>query len=89
VIGANFIGKDKVALVLGDNIFYGAGFSKLLQSFNNIEGAAIFAYEVNDLERYGVVEFDDNKQAISLEEKPAHPSLTTLYLVHIFTTTTL
>ena len=73
VIGADFIGNDKVALVLGDNIFYGAGFSKLVQSFNNIEGAAVFAYEVNDPERYGVVEFDDHKKAISIEEKPAHP----------------
>jgi len=73
VIGADFIGNDKVALVLGDNIFYGAGFSKLVQSFNNIEGAAVFAYEVNDPERYGVVEFDENKKAISIEEKPAHP----------------
>jgi len=73
VIGADFIGNDKVALVLGDNIFYGAGFSKLLQSFNNIEGAAVFAYEVNDPERYGVVEFDENKKAISIEEKPSQP----------------
>lgn len=73
VIGADFIGNDKVALVLGDNIFYGAGFSKLVQSFNKIEGAAVFAYEVNDPERYGVVEFDENKKAISIEEKPAHP----------------
>ena len=73
VIGADFIGNDKVALVLGDNIFYGAGFSKLVQSFNNIEGAAVFAYEVNDPERYGVVEFDEHKKAISIEEKPTHP----------------
>jgi len=73
VIGADFIGDDKVALVLGDNIFYGAGFSKLLQSFNKVDGAAIFAYEVNDPERYGVVEFDDNLVAISIEEKPIHP----------------
>jgi glucose-1-phosphate thymidylyltransferase len=73
IIGADFIGNDKVALVLGDNIFYGAGFSKLVQSFNNIEGAAVFAYEVNDPERYGVVEFDENKKAISIEEKPAQP----------------
>lgn len=58
VIGEEFIGNDKAALILGDNIFYGAGFGKLLQSFNNIGGAAIFAYEVNDPERYGVVEFD-------------------------------
>ncbi len=73
VIGADFIGNDKVALVLGDNIFYGAGFSKLVQSFNNIEGAAVFAYEVNDPERYGVVEFDEHKNALSLEEKPKAP----------------
>ena len=73
VIGESFIGDDKVALVLGDNIFYGAGFSKLLQSFNNVDGAAIFAYEVNDPERYGVVEFDDNFKALSIEEKPTVP----------------
>ena len=73
VIGADFIGKDKVALVLGDNIFYGAGFSKLLQSFNDVVGAAIFAYEVNDPERYGVVAFDENLKAISIEEKPTQP----------------
>jgi glucose-1-phosphate thymidylyltransferase len=60
-------------LVLGDNIFYGAGFSKLLQSFNDINGAAVFAYEVNDPERYGVVEFDENFKAISIEEKPQQP----------------
>jgi len=73
VIGENFIGKDKVALILGDNIFYGAGFSKLVQSFNNVNGAAIFAYEVHDPERYGVVEFDENFKAISIEEKPKKP----------------
>ncbi len=73
VIGADFIGGDKVALVLGDNIFYGAGFSKLLQSFNDVVGAAIFAYEVNDPERYGVVEFDKDFKALSLEEKPVEP----------------
>jgi glucose-1-phosphate thymidylyltransferase len=73
VIGESFIGTDKVALVLGDNIFYGAGFSKLVQSFNNVEGAAIFAYEVNDPERYGVVEFDENLKAVSIEEKPLAP----------------
>jgi len=73
VIGEKFIGNDKVALVLGDNIFYGAGFSKLVQSFNDIDGAAIFAYEVNDPERYGVVEFDENQKAISIEEKPKQP----------------
>lgn len=73
VIGADFIGTDKVALVLGDNIFYGAGFSKLVQSFNDVVGAAIFAYEVNDPERYGVVEFDEDFKALSIEEKPVNP----------------
>lgn len=73
VIGEKFIGNDKVALILGDNIFYGSGFSKLVQSFNNIDGAAIFAYEVSDPERYGVVEFDDNFKALSIEEKPSSP----------------
>lgn len=73
VIGADFIGNDKVALVLGDNIFYGSGFSKLVQSFNDIDGAAIFAYEVHDPERYGVVEFDTDFNALSIEEKPVAP----------------
>lgn len=73
VIGESFVGNDKVALVLGDNIFYGSGFSKLLQSFNNLTGGAIFAYPVADPERYGVVEFDANHKAISLEEKPLEP----------------
>jgi glucose-1-phosphate thymidylyltransferase len=73
VIGEKFIGNDKVALVLGDNIFYGAGFSKLVQSFNDVDGAAIFAYEVTDPERYGVVEFDKNFNAVSIEEKPKQP----------------
>jgi len=73
VIGEKFIGKDKVALILGDNIFYGAGFSKLVQSFNDVVGAAVFAYEVNDPERYGVVAFDANQKAISIEEKPTKP----------------
>lgn len=73
VIGASFIGDDKVALILGDNIFYGAGLVQLVQSFNDINGAAVFAYEVNDPERYGVVEFDEEKNAISIEEKPDHP----------------
>lgn len=73
VIGESFIGNDKVALILGDNIFYGAGFSQLVQSFNDVEGAAVFAYEVNDPERYGVVEFDEHKKAISIEEKPVKP----------------
>ena len=73
VIGEKFIGNDKVALILGDNIFYGAGFSKLVQSFNDVNGAAVFAYEVNDPERYGVVSFDNNQKAVSIEEKPANP----------------
>ncbi len=73
VIGESFIGQDKVALILGDNIFYGAGFSQLVQSFNNVEGAAVFAYEVNDPERYGVVEFDGQRNVLSIEEKPSKP----------------
>lgn len=73
VIGEKFVGQDKVALVLGDNIFYGSGFSKLIQSFNDLDGAAIFAYPVADPERYGVVAFDENHKAISLEEKPLEP----------------
>jgi glucose-1-phosphate thymidylyltransferase len=73
VIGADFIGDDKVALVLGDNIFYGSGFSTLIQSFNDVKGAAIFAYPVADPERYGVVEFDKNFKALSIEEKPVKP----------------
>ncbi len=73
VIGEKFIGDDKAALVLGDNIFYGSGFSKLIQSFNDVDGAAIFAYPVSDPERYGVVEFDKDFKAISIEEKPVAP----------------
>lgn len=73
VIGENFIGTDKVALILGDNIFYGAGFGKLVESFNDVKGAAVFAYEVNDPERYGVVEFDEHNIAVSIEEKPKEP----------------
>lgn len=73
VIGEKFIGNDKVALVLGDNIFYGSGFGKLLRSFNNVSGAAVFAYPVADPERYGVVEFDEDFKALSIEEKPAKP----------------
>ena len=73
VIGEKFIGTDKVALVLGDNIFYGSGFSALLQKSATNEGATIFAYPVTDPERYGVVEFDENKNAVSLEEKPLQP----------------
>ena len=73
VIGEEFIGKDSVALVLGDNIFYGSGFSKQLQQSSDPEGAIIFAYPVSDPERYGVVEFDKELNAVSLEEKPAKP----------------
>lgn len=73
VIGEKFIGNDKVALILGDNIFYGTGFSNLIRSFNNVDGAAIFAYPVADPERYGVVEFDESFTALSIEEKPVHP----------------
>jgi glucose-1-phosphate thymidylyltransferase len=73
VIGAEFIGNDKAALILGDNIFYGSGFSTLIRSFNNVDGAAIFAYPVADPERYGVVEFDKNFKALSIEEKPTNP----------------
>ena len=73
VIGEEFIGNDKVCLILGDNIFYGSGFSKLIQSFYDVEGAAVFAYEVADPERYGVVEFDEKLHAVSIEEKPENP----------------
>jgi glucose-1-phosphate thymidylyltransferase len=73
VIGSTFIGNDKCALILGDNIFYGSGLGRQLQELNNIEGAYVFAYEVSDPHRYGVVEFDENKKAISIEEKPSHP----------------
>jgi glucose-1-phosphate thymidylyltransferase len=73
VIGESFIGDDKVALILGDNIFYSAGFSSLLSSLANIEGGCVFAYHVSDPERYGVVEFDENNMAISIEEKPKQP----------------
>ncbi|WP_435135574.1 glucose-1-phosphate thymidylyltransferase RfbA [Formosa sp. A9] len=73
IIGADFIGNDKVALILGDNIFYGTGLAKLLQANNDPDGGIIYAYRVHDPERYGVVDFDDNGQAISIEEKPKHP----------------
>ncbi len=73
VIGEEFIGTDKVALVLGDNIFYGSGFGDLLRKSAEVEGAVVFAYPVIDPERYGVVEFDDDLNAISIEEKPAAP----------------
>lgn len=73
IIGEKFIGHDKVALVLGDNIFYGTGLSKLLQSNNDPDGGIIYAYRVNDPKRYGVVEFDVEGKAISIEEKPESP----------------
>ncbi|WP_044210248.1 glucose-1-phosphate thymidylyltransferase RfbA [Flammeovirga sp. OC4] len=73
LIGEKFIGEDKVSLILGDNIFYGSGLSTLLQSNRNVEGGCVYAYHVNDPERYGVVEFDENKKAISIEEKPLQP----------------
>lgn len=73
VIGDQFVGNDSVALVLGDNIFYGSGFSSLLQSAANPNGAVVFAYPVSDPERYGVVEFDKNYNALSIEEKPQQP----------------
>ncbi len=73
VLGADFVGKDAAALVLGDNIFYGSGMGTLLQKKANPDGAVVFAYQVADPERYGVVEFDDQQRAISIEEKPAQP----------------
>ncbi len=73
IIGEKFIDNDRVALVLGDNIFYGHGLGKLLRSKTNIDGASIFAYPVNDPERYGVVEFDKDEKVISIEEKPQQP----------------
>ena len=73
IIGKEFIGEDKVALILGDNIFYGSGLAKLLQSNNNPNGGIIYGYHVNDPERYGVVEFDAKGQAKSIEEKPKKP----------------
>jgi glucose-1-phosphate thymidylyltransferase len=73
VIGADFIGTDKVALVLGDNIFHGTGLDKQLHTLTNVDGGYVFAYQVSDPERYGVVEFDSNMKAISIEEKPISP----------------
>lgn len=73
IIGADFIGNDKVALILGDNIFYGTGLAKLLQSNNDPDGGIIYAYRVHDPERYGVVDFDEEGKAISIEEKPLKP----------------
>ncbi|MDR3273464.1 MAG: glucose-1-phosphate thymidylyltransferase RfbA [Flavobacteriaceae bacterium] len=73
ILGEDFIGKDSVALVLGDNIFYGNGLPQLLESKVNVKGGCVFAYPVSDPERYGVVEFDENYKAISIEEKPENP----------------
>lgn len=73
IIGEKFIGKDKVALILGDNIFYGSGLLKTLESNVDPDGGVVFAYHVLDPERYGVVEFDENKKVISIEEKPKEP----------------
>lgn len=73
IIGKDFIGNDKVALILGDNIFYGSGLKELLQSNNNPDGGVIYAYHVLDPERYGVVEFDKNGKALSIAEKPKNP----------------
>ena len=73
VIGESFIGNDKVALILGDNIFYGSGLASLLQANNNPDGGIIYAYHVHDPERYGVVEFDESGKAVSIEEKPLNP----------------
>jgi len=73
IIGKDFIGSDKVALILGDNIFYGSGLKELLQANNNPEGGVIYAYHVHDPERYGVVDFDKQGKALSIEEKPMQP----------------
>ena len=73
IIGKSFIGNDKVALILGDNIFFGAGMGKKLESSTDPDGGLIFAYRVNDPERYGVVEFDENENVLSIEEKPTQP----------------
>ena len=73
IIGKEFIGNDKVALILGDNIFYGSGLKELLQQNNNPDGGIIYAYHVHDPERYGVVAFDDHGKALSIEEKPTNP----------------
>ena len=73
IIGKDFIGEDKVALILGDNIFYGTGLSDLLKENNNPDGGIVYAYHVHDPERYGVVEFDDDLNVVSIEEKPKQP----------------
>jgi glucose-1-phosphate thymidylyltransferase len=73
VIGKKFVGNDKVALILGDNIFYGSGLGRQLQELNEVDGAYVFAYQVSDPERYGVVEFDNEHKVLSIEEKPSQP----------------
>ena len=73
VIAEKFIGDDKVALVLGDNIFYGTGLGRQLRTLSDVDGGYVFAYEVSDPERYGVVEFDNDNKVLSIEEKPARP----------------
>jgi|TARA_R110002096_G_scaffold171003_11_gene343712 glucose-1-phosphate thymidylyltransferase len=73
IIGEEFIGKDKVALILGDNIFYGTGLQKTLKNHTDPDGGVVFAYHVNDPQRYGVVQFDDNNKVLSIEEKPTTP----------------
>lgn len=73
IIGEDFIGNDKVALILGDNIFYGDAFGRSLESCQDPDGGVVFAYKVSDPQRYGVVEFDDNMHAVSIEEKPSQP----------------
>jgi glucose-1-phosphate thymidylyltransferase len=73
IIGEKFIGSDKVALILGDNIFYGSGLSSLLKANNNPDGGIVYVYHVNDPKRYGVVAFDENNNALSIEEKPTKP----------------
>jgi glucose-1-phosphate thymidylyltransferase len=73
IVGADFIGGDKVAMILGDNIFYGSQMDEQLKNYVDIDGGVIFGYRVSDPERYGIVEFDNNKNVVSIEEKPAQP----------------
>ena len=89
VIGAEFIGNDKVALILGDNIFYGGEINRILAESKNPEGGYVFAYRVSDPERYGVVDFDETGKVLSIEEKPEEPNLTMQFQVCIFTITVL
>ena len=89
VLGEEFIGDDKVALVLGDNIFYGDGLAKLLQANNNPDGGVVYAYHVHDPERYGVVEFDDDNNVLSIEEKPKFQNQIMQFRDYIFTIMTL